>query len=122
MKRVVLALIAASALGAGTGTLLTGSAFAAAATGAAQTPVETACPAGYERLSVAALEAQGPYLLPRRVDEAGNDNGYVCGFALPDSFRDAQCIASRGSGNSCVLQALGLPVYRFIDDQLPAGG
>jgi hypothetical protein len=94
-------------------------AAAMASTGTA-TPVDTGCPTGFQRLSVASFEAQGPYLLPRHVDNAGNQNGYVCAFALPDSFRDAQCIASGGLGNSCVLQALGLPVYRFVDDDNPA--
>jgi hypothetical protein len=44
MKRVVLALIAAGALGVGTGALLTGSGFAAAST--------NGCPSGYQLLSV----------------------------------------------------------------------
>jgi hypothetical protein len=84
----------------------------------AQTPVATACPAGYELLSVASLEATGPYILPRRVDTAGNNNGYVCGLALPDSVRDATCRIS--GGNACNLAQLGLPVYHFIDDDNPA--
>jgi len=94
-------------------------AAAMASTGTA-TPVDTACPTGFERLSVAWFEAQGPYVFPRQIDNAGNQNGYVCAFALPDSFRDAQCMRSGGLGNSCVLQALGLPVYRFVDDDSPA--
>jgi hypothetical protein len=83
-----------------------------------QTPVATACPAGYELLSVASLEAAGPYILPRRVDTAGNNNGYVCGLALPDSVRDARCMAF--GGNSCNLAQLGLPIYLFVDDDNPA--
>lgn len=82
------------------------------------TPVETACPAGYERLSVASLEAAGPYVLPRRIDTAGNNNGYVCGLARPDSVRDAFCMI--GGGNSCTLAQLGLPIYLFNDDDNPA--
>ena len=85
---------------------------------AAETPLTTACPAGYELLAVATLEAQGPYNLPRRVDTAGNDNGYVCGLAMPDAVRDARCMI--GGGNACALQALGLPVYNFTDDDNPA--
>ena len=91
---------------------------AAATATAAETPLTTACPAGYERLAVASLEAQGPYILPRRVDTAGNRNGYVCGLARPDAVRDAICMI--GGGNACALQALGLPVYLFTDDDNPA--
>lgn len=83
-----------------------------------ETPVATACPAGYELLSVASLEAAGPYFLPRRIDTAGNDNGYVCGLARPDSVRDAFCMI--GGGNSCNLAQLGLPIYLFNDDDNPA--
>lgn len=83
-----------------------------------QTPVATACPAGYELLSVASLEAAGPYILPRRVDTAGNNNGYVCGLALPNSVRDAMSMI--GGGNSCNLAQLGLPIYLFVDDDNPA--
>ena len=87
---------------------------------AAETPLTTACPAGYELLAVEALEAQGPYLVPRRVDTAGNNNGYVCGLAQPDAVRDAHCMVF--GGNACNLQALGLPRYTFIDDDNPAAG
>jgi hypothetical protein len=83
-----------------------------------QTPVATACPAGYERLSVASLEATGPYVVPRRVDTAGNNNGYVCGLALPDSVRDVHC--KHGGVVACILAQLGLPLYAFIDDDNPA--
>jgi hypothetical protein len=83
-----------------------------------QTPVTTACPAGYERLSVASLEAQGPYAVPRRVDSAGNNNGYVCGLAQPDSVRDAFC--KQGGVVACLLEQLGLPHYVFRDDDNPA--
>lgn len=81
---------------------------------ATKTPLTTGCPAGYELLSVESLEAQGPYLVPRRVDEPGNNNGLVCGLALPDANRDARCLAF--GGNACILQELGLPRYNFIDD------
>ena len=82
------------------------------------TPVETGCPAGYERLSVTWFEATGPYFLPRRVDSAGNNNGYVCARVQPDSVRDASC--KIGALNACLLQELGLPVYSFTDDDNPA--
>src|SRR5690349_7574192 len=69
-----------------------------------QTPVATACPAALAHLSVAALEATGPYILPRRVDTAGNNNGSVCGLALPDSVRDVHC--KHGGLVACVLAQL----------------
>ncbi len=84
-----------------------------------QTPVATACPAGFEYLSVDTLEAAGPYLLPRRVDTAGNNNGYVCGHARPDSVRDARCMQGTHP-NACALAQLGLPIYLFSDDLNPA--
>jgi hypothetical protein len=91
-----------------------------AGAGLSETPVETACPAGYDRLTVNSLEAQGPYILPRLVDTAGNNNGYVCGLALPDAVRDAVCRTV--GGTPCTLQQLGLPVYDFRDDDNPASG
>jgi len=83
-----------------------------------QTPVATACPSGFERLSVASLEAIGPYTLPRRVDAAGNNNGYVCGIPRPNSVRDAFC--KQGGLGACALAALGLPIYLVKDDDNPA--
>jgi hypothetical protein len=83
-----------------------------------QTPVATACPAGFELLSVAALEAVGPYKVPRLVDTAGNSDGYVCGNEQPDSVRDAFCRIE--GGNVCLLVELGLPRYLFKDDDSPA--
>lgn len=83
-----------------------------------QTPVATACPTGFDRLGVAALEATGPYYLPRLVDTAGNNDGYVCGHAQPDSVRDAFC--KQGGTVACQLAQLGLPHYVFKDDDNPA--
>ena len=103
------------------GFLIAGAAALAVGTARAdvsQTPVATACPAGYEHLSVASLEAAGPYVLPRLVDTDGNDNGYVCGLAQPDSVRDAFC--RQGGTIACLLQQLGLPHYVFKDDDNPA--
>ena len=74
--------------------------------------------AGFEHLSVASLEATAPYRLPRLVDTAGNNNGSVCGHALPDSVRDADC--KNGGPVACILGQLGLPLYRFTDDDNPA--
>jgi hypothetical protein len=93
-------------------------AVGAARADVSQTPVATACPAGYERLSVASMEAVGPYYLPRLVDTAGNNDGYVCGLAQPDSVRDAFC--KQGGVVACLLAQLGLPHYVFKDDDNPA--
>ena len=83
-----------------------------------QTPVATACPTGFDLLSVTALESVGPYYLPRLVDSGGNNDGYVCGNAQPDSVRDAYC--KQGAVVACELEALGLPHYVFKDDDNPA--
>lgn len=85
---------------------------------AAQTPTATGCPAAYELKAVSWFEAQAPYKLPRQVDTAGNDNGYVCSLALPDGYRDADCML--GGTIACILEQLGLPVYHFVDDGNPA--
>jgi hypothetical protein len=103
--------------------LLTAAAVSALAATAhadtSQTPLVTACPAGFERLSVAALEAVGPYHVPRLVDTAGNNDGDVCGLAQPDSVRNAFC--RQGGTVACLLEQLGLPHYVFKDDDNPAG-
>ena len=78
----------------------------------------TGCPTGFALLGVAAMEAQGPYALPRAVDSAGNNDGYVCGQAQPDSVRDAFC--RQGGTIACLLEVLGLPHYVFKDDDSPA--
>jgi|GEM_PF-1941269 hypothetical protein len=97
-----------------------GASLAAGTAGAdvSQTPVATACPAGYEHLGVASLEATGPYYVPRLVDTAGNNNGYVCGLAQPEAVRDAFC--KLGGVVACLLAQLGLPHYVFRDDDNPA--
>ncbi|MEN8239830.1 MAG: hypothetical protein ABFR53_11605 [Actinomycetota bacterium] len=46
-------------------------------------PQDTGCPAGMELISVSDLLADG-YNLPASVDDAGNNDGYVCGRALGD--------------------------------------
>ena len=83
-----------------------------------QTPGNTACPAGYAVMSVTAMEATGPYYVPRLVDSGGNNNGLVCAKPQPDSVRDADC--KNGGVVACLLQQLGLPHYLFKDDDSPA--
>jgi hypothetical protein len=97
-------LLAVFALAAGA--LLAGTARA----DVSQTPITTGCPAGFEHLSVASLEASGPYRVPRRLDTAGNDNGFVCALALPEARRLAFC------GPSCAVPVL----FLFGDDDNPA--
>ena len=58
---------------------------------AVDTHPKTKCPHKFKRLSVAYLELQGPYRLPRQLDEAGNNNGYVCGQALSEEERQEIC-------------------------------
>ncbi len=82
------------------------------------TPVATACPAGYPVMSVTAMEATGPYFLPRLIDTGGNNNGVVCAKPQPDSVRDKDC--RKGGEVACLLQQLGLPHYLFKDDDSPA--
>jgi hypothetical protein len=84
-------------------------------------PPSTGCPAGYQLLSVQTLTAEG-YKVPALIDsptsgvvgegpgtgqgwvgQPGKGDGFVCGVKL---------------GNQ--LTPFGLPVYNFIDNQLPA--
>lgn len=83
-----------------------------AAAPALAAPPSNGCPAGYQLLSVQTLTAEG-YKAPALVDSPasgldsfgnpGNGDGWVCGVQL---------------GNQ--LTPFGLPVYNFIDNQLPA--
>jgi hypothetical protein len=83
-----------------------------AGTPAMAAPPPNGCPAGYQLLSVRTLTAEG-YMVPALVDsptsglksfgQPGDGDGWVCGHQL---------------GNQ--LTPFGLPVYNFIDNQLPA--
>jgi hypothetical protein len=86
-----------------------------------QTPTTTACPAGYEVLNLEALPGTegDPYVFPYVIDRAGNNDGLVCGLALPDAFRDAEC--RNAGGPACDIQAAGLPIYHLMDNSIPAG-
>jgi hypothetical protein len=100
-------------------TLAAGSLLAAASALAAAP--SNGCPSGYQLLSVPTLTAEG-YRVPALVDspssgvvgegpgvgrgwigQPGNGDGWVCAVQL---------------GNQ--LTPFGLPVYNFIDNQLPA--
>ncbi len=90
--------------------LLTVGVSTASADPAVPIPPDTGCPAGYDRVAVEDLEAQGPYRVPRIMDTEGNNNGYICALPLPEGLRLALC------GPNC-----GVPViYLFRDDDLPA--
>lgn len=85
-----------------------------------QTPNSTGCPAGYQLLNIAALEAIGPYpdSVLGGIDRAGNDNGWICGNPQPPSIADNGC--RKGFTIPCELEALGLPHYVLKDDDSPA--
>ena len=58
----------------------------AAVAAAVATPVDNGCPAANAPISVAQLEASGPYTLPRLLDDpanGGNGDGWICAFELP---------------------------------------
>jgi hypothetical protein len=96
-------------------------AVATASADVSQTPNATGCPAGYELLNVAAIEASGPY--PDHAfggtDRAGNNDGFVCGHAQPVAVQEVYC--KLGIEVQCELEALGLPRYLIKEDDNPAG-
>jgi hypothetical protein len=77
------------------------------------------CPEGFQLLGVAALEQMGPYALPPLIDAAGNDDGWVCGNALPPGEEQNRCNKEGPGSVPCQLIALGLPTYEFTDNDVP---
>jgi hypothetical protein len=76
---------------------------------AAATPVQNGCPAAAELVSVAELEASGPYQLPGILDDpanGGNGDGWICAFPLPEA----------------VEGGAGFTVYQFFENNLKAEG
>lgn len=76
---------------------------------AASTPVENGCPASTELISVAELEASGPYQLPGRLDDpanGGNGDGWICAFPLPEA----------------VDFGAGIQIYQFFENNSKAEG
>jgi hypothetical protein len=74
---------------------------------AAATPVQDGCPASAELVSVAQLEASGPYGLPRILDDpanGGNGDGWICAFPLPEA----------------VAGGAGFTIYQFFENNLKA--
>jgi hypothetical protein len=84
-------------------------------------PKGDGCPAGYQLLSIAELEAisGGHYVLAAHVDSTGNNNGYVCGNDMPPGWQQAHCQVEGPGSPVCELMALGLPSYGFLDDVVP---
>lgn len=110
-RMVLVGLLAAAALALAGGT---------ARADTSQTPNVTGCPAGYELLNIAALEASGPYpdSVFGGIDRAGNDNGYICGLPQPMAVLINGC--REGFEIPCELLADGLPHYVLKDDDSPA--
>jgi hypothetical protein len=98
--KALIALVAAAASALVVGT---------ASADVSQTPIATACPAGFEVLSTAPLKEAG-YKLPINIDEAGNNDGFVCGLERPEAVLLAQC------GPTCPVTAF----YVFRDNDSPA--
>lgn len=74
---------------------------------AGATPVENGCPASADLTSVAALEASGPYQLPRQLDDpanGGNGDGWICAFPLR--------VVDRADGP--------FQIYQFFENNLKA--
>ena len=80
----------------------------------AATPLQTGCPSGYAAKTVVEWEAMGDYRVPRRVDEAGNQDGIVCGRALPDGFLFGWAITANGLNPTVDV------LYLFSDNNNPA--
>jgi hypothetical protein len=93
-------------------TLAAASLVAFATSAGAEDPSGTGCPAAYQTLSVEWLESQSPnYRLPRQLDEAGNNDGYVCGRPTNDQAAANFC------GGPCPVPQL----YDFQEnDRTPA--
>ena len=105
-KRLASRLTAAAALAVAAVAIPVGTASA----DVSQTPVTTGCPTGIPPISLKFLASQGPYQLPFRLDAAGNNDGYVCGRAVPAAARRALC------GSDCPVPVL----YEFTEDDNPA--
>jgi hypothetical protein len=86
----------------------------ASATTAGATPVETGCPSGSEAKTVAEWVAAGYMFVPPMLDAEGNQDGIVCGRAMPDGFRFGRLIKALGIEPSVDV------IYNFADNDIPA--
>ena len=79
---------------------------------AVDTPPETGCPAGFQVMTVAELEATGHIPAPRNVDAAGNGNGKVC--ALPFAPAANEQLCRLAAGGPCTVDQ----IYFYVDDNI----
>lgn len=98
----------------------------------AATPVETGCPSAYTARTVAEWEAlDSRYKLPAEIDDAnltpepdgapfdgvaGNEDGIVCGRALPEGFTWGWAVQANGIPSSEAPDIF----YDFRDNDSPA--
>jgi len=78
---------------------------AAAATPSGSTPLATGCPASATERPVSDFPVEEGYMLPGILDAAGNNDGLICAFPLPEAV------------------AKNFPVeivYQFFENNLPA--
>ena len=68
-------------------------------------PPETGCPAGFQVMTVAELEATGHIPAPRNVDAAGNGNGLICAKPFADAANEQLC-------GPCPVDQ----IYFYLDD------
>ncbi len=106
--------------------------LATAATATADTPTTTGCPAAYDALEVAEWEAlDARYRLPAEIDDAnltpepdgapfdgvaGNEDGIVCGRALPAGFTFGWAVQANGIPSTEAPEIF----YDFRDNDSPA--
>lgn len=80
-------------------------------------PEKLGCPQGFDLASVVSFTDVGPYILPGLVDGAGNGDGWVCASPRPAGYAQADC--DRGGVIACELIEMGLPLYHFVDNDVP---
>lgn len=79
---------------------------------AVDTPPQTGCPAAYDVMTVAELEATGHIPAPRNVDAAGNGNGLVCTRPFADAANEQLCRLA--PGGPCTVDQ----IYFYLDDNV----
>ena len=78
------------------------------------TPVATGCPSAYERKLVSEWATMGYDFVPPIVDAEGNNDGYVCGHALPEGFTFGRIRTAIG------IEPTVDVLYQFADNDSPA--
>jgi hypothetical protein len=79
----------------------------------AATPVETGCPSAFVPRTVTEWEAMG-YHAPAVIDASGNQDGFVCGLAMPYGFLFGWAVTANGLSPTVDV------LYEFTDDNNPA--